>query len=96
MLYEVITYKPSLSVSKSFDWNRYFDMRYNITKALKLNFRAVTNARIDEPEGAVDKNADKDKYYEWRDEVVSNIMSFGRITTYQHIAQSACITRCPL
>ncbi len=75
---------PDLNVSKDFDWNRYFDMRYNLTKSLKLNFKAVTNARIDEPEGAVNKDYDRDAYYEWRDEVWRNIMSMGRTTTYQH------------
>ncbi len=75
---------PELTVSKDFDWNRYFDMRYNLTKSLKLNFRAITNARIDEPEGAVNKDYDRDAYYDWRDEVWQNIKSMGRTTTYQH------------
>ncbi|MBS2210253.1 cell surface protein SprA [Carboxylicivirga mesophila] len=75
---------PALTVSKDFDWNRHFDMRYNLTKSLKLNFRAITNARIDEPEGAVNKDYDRDAYYDWRDEVWRNIKSMGRTTTYQH------------
>lgn len=78
------TITPELSVSKDFNWNRYFDLRYNLTKSLKLNFKAVTNARIDEPEGAVNKDYDKDAYMEWRDEVWHNIKSMGRTTTYQH------------
>jgi cell surface protein SprA len=78
------TISPDLTVSKDFSWNRFFDMRYNITKSLKLNFKAITNARIDEPEGAVNKDYDRDAYYEWRDEVWRNIQSMGRTTTYQH------------
>ncbi|WP_289054432.1 cell surface protein SprA [Carboxylicivirga marina] len=78
------TISPELTVSKDFDWNRYFDMRYNLTKSLKLNFKATTNARIDEPEGAVNKDYDRDAYYEWRDQVWRNIQSMGRTTTYQH------------
>jgi hypothetical protein len=32
-------YKIPLNVSKDFDWNRYFDLRYNLTRSLKLGFR---------------------------------------------------------
>ena len=74
---------PELTVSKDFDWNRYFDMRYNLTKSLKLNFKAVTNARIDEPEGAVDKDRDRDAYYEWRDEVWAQYSKHG---TYNNLS----------
>nr|WP_321405747.1 cell surface protein SprA [uncultured Carboxylicivirga sp.] len=93
------TYAPELTVSKDFDWNRYFDMRYNITKSLKLSFRATTNARIDEPEGAVDRNYDRDAYDEWKDQVWRNIMSMGRTTTYQHnldVAYTLPINKFPL
>ncbi len=90
---------PELSVSKDFDWNRYFDMRYSLTKSLKLSFKAVTNARIDEPEGAVNKDYDRDAYNEWRDEVWRNIMSMGRTTTYQHnfdVSYTIPINKVPL
>ncbi|MCG8578865.1 MAG: cell surface protein SprA, partial [Bacteroidales bacterium] len=90
---------PELTVSKDFDWNRYFDMRYNLTKSLKLNFKAITNARIDEPEGAVNKDRDRDAYYEWRDEVWRNIQSMGRTTTYQHnfdVSYTIPINKVPL
>ncbi|NPA35992.1 MAG: cell surface protein SprA [Chlorobi bacterium] len=73
-----------VTVQKDFDWNRYFDLRYNLTKSLKLNFRTATNARIDEPEGIVNKNREPDLYYEWRKQVWDNILSFGRTTNYQH------------
>jgi len=72
-----------VTVQKDFDWNRYFDLRYNLTKSLKLNFRTITNARIDEPEGIVDKDRDPDGYYKWRDEVWSRIFNMGRTTSYQ-------------
>ncbi|WP_185968836.1 cell surface protein SprA [Carboxylicivirga sp. M1479] len=90
---------PELTVSKDFDWNRFFDMRYNLTKSLKLNFKAITNARIDEPEGAVNKDYDRDTYYEWRDEVWRNIQSMGRTTTYQHnfdVSYTIPINKLPL
>lgn len=77
-------YKIPLSVSKDFDWNRQFDLRYNFSKSLKFGFSTITNARIDEPEGAVNKKLFRDEYYEWRDSVINNILSFGRTTNYQH------------
>jgi len=73
-----------VTVQKDFDWNRYFDLRYNLTKMLKLNFRTITNARIDEPEGIVSKDRDPDGYYEWRKNVWNSISHMGRSTTYQH------------
>jgi cell surface protein SprA len=73
-----------ITVQKDFDWNRFFDLRYNLTKSLKLSFKSITNARIDEPQGIVNKHRDRDGYYEWRDSVMTNLMSLGRTTTYQH------------
>ncbi|WP_430812774.1 MULTISPECIES: cell surface protein SprA [unclassified Carboxylicivirga] len=90
---------PELTVSKDFDWNRFFDMRYNLTKSLKLSFKAITNARIDEPEGAVNKDYDRDAYEEWRDEVWRNIKSMGRTTSYQHnfdVSYQVPINKIPL
>ncbi|WP_246095370.1 T9SS outer membrane translocon Sov/SprA [Saccharicrinis carchari] len=74
-----------ITVRKDFNWNRYFDLRYNLTKQLKFDFKSVTNARIDEPLSVlvVDKNL-KDDYTVWKDSVMSNIMNGGRVTNYQH------------
>ncbi|MBP5365258.1 MAG: cell surface protein SprA [Bacteroidales bacterium] len=77
-------YKVPVSVSKDFNWNRYFDLKYNLSRGLRLSINATTNARIDEPEGAVNKDLYHDEYYHWRDSVWSNITKFGRVTNYQH------------
>ncbi|WP_066628958.1 T9SS outer membrane translocon Sov/SprA [Labilibacter marinus] len=79
------TFKIPVTVRKDFNWNRYFDLRYNLTKSLKFDFKSVTNARIDEPLDilVVDKDL-KDEYSEWKEEVMSNIMGGGRVTNYQH------------
>lgn len=77
-------YKIPVSVSKNFWWNRYFEMTYNLSKSLKLNFNTSTNARIDEPDGPVNKDLYKDEYELWKDSVMDNILSFGRTTNYQH------------
>ncbi|MGQ1890379.1 T9SS outer membrane translocon Sov/SprA [Thermophagus sp. OGC60D27] len=79
-----LNYKIPVSVSKDFSWNRYFEMTYNLSKSLKVNFSTATNARIDEPEGPVNKDLYKDEYQLWKDSVMNNILSFGRTTNYQH------------
>ncbi|TLX75377.1 cell surface protein SprA [Labilibacter sediminis] len=76
-------YKIPLTVRKDFNWNRYFDLRYSISKSLKFDFKSVTNARIDEPLGRVNRE-DEDEYKIWKDSVMTNIMSGGRVTNYQH------------
>ncbi len=67
---------------KTFSWDRLYDIRYDITRALKLEFRATNNARIDEPPGRINRNDDD---WEWkRDSIMQNIRSFGRTTFYNH------------
>ncbi len=77
------SYKIPVTVRKDFNWNRYFDIRYNLTKSLKFDFSSATNARIDEPEGLVNKE-DMDQYDLWKDSVLTNIFNGGRVTNYQH------------
>ncbi len=69
---------------KTFSWDRIYDIRYDITRALKLEFTATNNARIDEPPGRINRNDDD---YSWkRDSIINNIRSFGRTTFYTHRA----------
>ncbi len=63
---------------KSFDWDRRYDIRWDFTRALRLEFNATTQARIDEPEGALDDEA--------REVIMQNIRSLGRTTFYTHRA----------
>jgi cell surface protein SprA len=74
------------SVSRSFDWNRFFDLNYNLTKSLRLDYKAATNARIDEPSSilVVNKHLYPDEYRDWRDSVLYNIFSMGRTTNFTH------------
>lgn len=77
-------YIVPISVTKDFYWNRYFDFRYNITRNLKFGFSSVTNTRIDEPDGPVNKDLYPEEYKLWRDSVWSNIKKFGTVQNYQH------------
>jgi cell surface protein SprA len=65
---------------KTFTWNRQYDLRYDLTKAINFTYTANANARIDELPGIVDKkNSD---YEAQKREILDNIKSFGRITNY--------------
>lgn len=77
-------YKIPTSIDKDFYWNKYFDFTYNLSKALKLDFRMTNNASIDEPDGVVNKKLYADEYTLWKDSVINNIQSLGRTTNYQH------------
>ncbi|SKB52286.1 T9SS outer membrane translocon Sov/SprA [Alkalitalea saponilacus] len=73
-----------VSVNKDFYFNRYFELRYNLTRALSVDFRTTNNAIIDEPDGPVNKDLYRDEYDLWRDSVMTNLLSMGRTTNYQH------------
>ncbi|HNQ12814.1 MAG TPA: cell surface protein SprA [Bacteroidia bacterium] len=63
--------------NKSFQWTRQFDIRYDLTKALKFDFNSRNLARIDEPEGKIDTE-------EKRDSVKTNLKKLGRNIDYRH------------
>jgi len=77
-------FKIDATYDKSFSWNRAYDLKWDLTKQLKMSFNASNNARIDEPEGIVNKKLNEDRYEHWRDSVMANIMRFGRNTHYGH------------
>lgn len=67
---------------KDFLWNRYLDIRYDVTRSLKFDFSSRATSRIDEPEGRINKNDDD---YEWkRDSILTNLWNLGRPTMYNH------------
>ncbi|MCK7532982.1 MAG: cell surface protein SprA [Marinilabiliales bacterium] len=70
------------SYNKDFLWNRYYDLKYDLARSIKLEYSAQNTARIDEPYGMVDKQRDRDSYEHWKDSVWSNILSFGRNTQF--------------
>ncbi|MCD4711022.1 MAG: cell surface protein SprA, partial [Bacteroidales bacterium] len=62
---------------KDFYWNRFFDLKFDITRNLRFDFSSTHNARIDEPEGRWNYD------YEW-DALRDTILNFGRTTSYFH------------
>ena len=70
---------------KDFEWTRIFDFKYDLTRSLKVDFTATNMARIDEPEGGVDRRRYSSTYELWRDSVMNNIRNFGRNTSYRQM-----------
>lgn len=68
--------------SKDFLWNRAYGLTWDLAQNLRLDFKANNTARIDEPDGMVDRRRDKHTYEIWRDSVITNLRNFGRNTLY--------------
>ena len=71
--------------TKNFTWNRQYDLKYDLSRSIKMDFSATNQARIDEPDGIVDKDGDREIYNHWRDSVWQNVKNFGRTTQYNHM-----------
>ncbi len=71
---------------KDFRWNRFYDLRFDLTRQLRFEFSATNTARIDEPEGIVDRYRDPGGYQQWKDSVLINLRNLGRTTQYYHSA----------
>ena len=62
---------------KTFNWNRNYNIRYDLSRAIKFDFAAGTQALITEPLGAVDRDVYTDQYELWKDSVRSSIREGG-------------------
>ena len=69
--------------NKDFIWNRYFDLRYNLSRSLQVDFSSQGTARIDELEGRM--NREDDDYSIKKKEIMDNIKALGRPTQYHHM-----------
>ncbi|WP_145716869.1 T9SS outer membrane translocon Sov/SprA [Chitinophaga japonensis] len=66
------------TVSKYFTFDRYYALKWDLTRHLSFDFSAVNNARIDEPEGRLDTRAAKDSVWQ-------NLLQLGRTTAYSQV-----------
>lgn len=60
--------------NKAFTLDRVYDLKYDLTKNIKIDYSAISNNRIDEPEGAIDDSA--------RDSIWTNFWNGGRSTRF--------------
>ena len=69
--------EPDTMFSKLFQITQNYNVKYDFSRSLKLNFSANSRSVIDEPEGRIDTRFKKQAL---RD----SILTLGRITTYHH------------
>ncbi len=62
---------------KFFTWNRTYNMRWNLTRSLAIDYSANNMARIDEPNGRINTKVK-------RDSLVDNLLRGGRNTNFNH------------
>lgn len=72
-----------LTWSSDFLWNRSFTLRWDLTKSLHMNFSSGTNAEIEQPYTAVNKDLYPDRYAAWKDSVWNSIKHMGTPLSYQ-------------
>lgn len=61
---------------KFFVFNRFYNARWSLSKALTLDYNSKVNAIIDEPEGDIDTQ-------EKQDSVIANLKRFGRMKNFE-------------
>lgn len=72
-----------VTFSDQFLWNRDLSVKWDIFKALRMQWNSTTHAEIEEPYTVVNKNLYPDEYAAWKDSVKRSIASFGRPLTYR-------------
>ena len=71
--------------AKQWDWNRTYDFRYDITKALNFTYNASANAYIYEPAGMPERET-----AEWsanRDTIKDELFGFGSISRFNQTSK---------
>lgn len=72
-----------LSFASDFLWNRSFALRWDPTKQIHFNFSSGTNAEIEQPYVAVNKDLYPTEYEAWKDSVRTSLLHFGTPLSYQ-------------
>lgn len=65
---------------KNFQWTRDYGLVYNLAKSIKIGYKSRATARIDEPEGRVDRNLPG--YESYKDTVMRSIEKLGTLTKF--------------
>jgi len=65
---------------KMWDWNRLYDLKFDLAQSLKLEYQANANAYINEPPGRIDRNSDD--YEARRDTIWDEIGNFGTMNRF--------------
>ena len=65
---------------KTFQWNRNYDLRWDLARSLKLDYRAIVQARVEEPVGIIDKS--DPNYGDYRDTIWQSLSRFGTMNNF--------------
>ncbi|GAB3822732.1 T9SS outer membrane translocon Sov/SprA [Pontibacter rugosus] len=68
---------------KSFYFNRIYDMRWDLTKSLSLDYTATNRSVIDEPDGRINKDVDSLTYK--NKTIWENLVNGGRNTNFNQL-----------
>ncbi|MCQ2266489.1 MAG: cell surface protein SprA [Bacteroidaceae bacterium] len=82
-------YGSPLTWSSDFLFNRTFQLRWDLTKALKLSFQSGTNAEIEQPYTAINKDLYPDQHQAWKDSIWESIRELGKPLTYSQQAEAS-------
>ena len=74
---DIIIYPTYL---KKWDWTRVYDLKFDLTQSIRIDYTANAAAYIHEPPGAIDKKADN--YQAYKDSVMNEIYGFGTMNNY--------------
>lgn len=78
---DVFDFEQPVLYTKTFNWNRIYDVQHDLTQSIRLTYSANNLSFIDEPEGRVDRE-DRDTYNQYRDTIWESITRFGENVTF--------------
>lgn len=71
-----------LTWNSDFLWNRAFSIRWDLTKNIHASFSSGTNAEVEQPYTAVNKDLYPDQYTAWKDSIWQSIRHLGTPLSY--------------
>ncbi|QZE14124.1 cell surface protein SprA [Halosquirtibacter laminarini] len=78
-------FKLPSSYVQDFNWYRYYNLRYDLTKSIKLDFAAQNRSRIDVPlylEEQDKQRKEMDPYEAYKQSILDSLYTGGRNTAY--------------
>lgn len=74
--------KLPILFDKMFTMRRYYELRWDLSKNIKLDYNATADARIDEPNGKIVKGSVE------QDTITRNFLNGGRLTKFDQTARA--------
>ncbi|MBU6158065.1 MAG: cell surface protein SprA [Bacteroidetes bacterium] len=75
-------FKIPETYDKFFIFDRVYNMRWDLTRSINVDFSATNNARVDEPNGRIDTR-------QKRDSILTNFLRGGRNVVYRQTANAS-------